>query len=366
MHKCECYWVNVQGEERQFGNITVSFAKARQVCPDFIVRTLKINYITDGGNSALTHTHIPPSITEERTICQFHYVLWPDHGVPETVRPLLDMVRLVRDYQASETLPVLVHCSAGCGRTGTICAIVGAPQGWGEGDASAAMVQTREQYILLHRAVRELFKERLKVIAAHPYENIPTDSKPLILREKENDCEELHLRPEKQDKSAKPVPASTTAPSVAATQTDSLTCYTHMKDFPEFSSPTATLDWLGSTVPPRHMKYTKPQQSSPSSASHTPCQASPSHQTPLPQPSPLSPACVKAVVSSVPVPSPSQAQIGYMRAAQVPQLPTTSPQVLNSSPQVPNNSHKCLTSPQKFLSSPSAPHKALKSLVVPQ
>ena len=60
---------------------------------------------------------------EERTICQFHYVLWPDHGVPNTVGPLLHMVRLVRDCQASETLPVLVHCSAGCGRTGTICAI---------------------------------------------------------------------------------------------------------------------------------------------------------------------------------------------------------------------------------------------------
>jgi len=62
-------------------------------------------------------------VSEERTVCQFHYSTWPDHGVPRLVRPLLDMVRLVRDTQASETLPVLVHCSAGCGRTGTICAI---------------------------------------------------------------------------------------------------------------------------------------------------------------------------------------------------------------------------------------------------
>lgn len=62
-------------------------------------------------------------VTEERTVCQLHYVAWPDHGVPSVVQPLLEMVRLVRDTQASETLPVLVHCSAGCGRTGTICAI---------------------------------------------------------------------------------------------------------------------------------------------------------------------------------------------------------------------------------------------------
>ena len=69
------------------------------------------------------HMLIPLFLTETRLVCQFHYSLWPDHGVPEAVRPLLSMVKLVRECQASETLPLLVHCSAGCGRTGTICAI---------------------------------------------------------------------------------------------------------------------------------------------------------------------------------------------------------------------------------------------------
>ena len=62
-------------------------------------------------------------VSEERLVCQFHYSAWPDHGVPSSVVPLLRMIRMLRDTQASETLPLLVHCSAGCGRTGTVCAI---------------------------------------------------------------------------------------------------------------------------------------------------------------------------------------------------------------------------------------------------
>ncbi|XP_063871108.1 uncharacterized protein LOC135106241 isoform X2 [Scylla paramamosain] len=63
-----------------------------------------------------------------------------------------------------------------------------------------AMVQTSEQYIFLHRVMRELFKERrLMVIDAHPYQNIVTDGAPLILWE-ESDYEELYMKPEKQDK----------------------------------------------------------------------------------------------------------------------------------------------------------------------
>ncbi|KAF6216947.1 hypothetical protein GE061_001298 [Apolygus lucorum] len=186
--KCEKYWVD-EGEEKQFGMISVKLLKASTVCPDFSVRTMRLKY-TNSQN-----------VIEERTVCQLHYVAWPDHGVPTVVQPLLEMVRLVRDTQASETLPVLVHCSAGCGRTGTICAI---DYVWGllrtgklTDDFSLlaliremrkqriAMVQTKEQYVLVHQAVRELFKEQLLMIDSHPYENVDPDGL-LIMKEEEN------------------------------------------------------------------------------------------------------------------------------------------------------------------------------------
>lgn len=123
------------------------------------------------------------AVLAERTICQFHYTTWPDHGVPDSVSPILELVRLVREVQPSEEKPLLVHCSAGCGRTGTICCI---DYVWGllrlgklDEDFNLcriisemrqqrmAMVQTLEQYILCHRAVAALFIEQLQMIDSH-------------------------------------------------------------------------------------------------------------------------------------------------------------------------------------------------------
>jgi len=183
-HKCECYWTqDTDPPAKQFGMYSVSLLKSREICPDFLVRTMRLNWNGDGGS------------TEERTVCQFHYSAWPDHGIPTQVKPLLEMVRLIRDCQASETLPVLIHCSAGCGRTGTICVIDFV---WGllrTGKLTCdfslynlvqdmrrqriAIVQTVDQYMLCHRAVRELFLEQLRVIDSHPYENVGNDGRPL-------------------------------------------------------------------------------------------------------------------------------------------------------------------------------------------
>lgn len=117
----------------------------------------------------------------ERTICQFHYTTWPDHGVPPSVYPILELVRLIREVQPAEDKPILVHCSAGCGRTGTICCI---DYVWGllrMGNLNEnfnlcniisemrrqrmSMVQTLAQYILCHRAVAALFVQQLQLIS---------------------------------------------------------------------------------------------------------------------------------------------------------------------------------------------------------
>ena len=51
------------------------------------------------------------------------------------------------------------------------------------------MVQTLEQYILVHRAVKELFLEQMRVIDSHPYENVDDDGHPLVDNKEDTDYE---------------------------------------------------------------------------------------------------------------------------------------------------------------------------------
>ena len=64
-----------------------------------------------------------------RHIYQFHFKAWPDHGVPHDPGPVLAFlsdITLKQSTLASEGLspgPIVVHCSAGTGRTGAFIAI---------------------------------------------------------------------------------------------------------------------------------------------------------------------------------------------------------------------------------------------------
>lgn len=105
--KCAQYFPQGKGTSCTFGRFRVRVERLREVSPDITVRTLRVTETESGYFALLDH---------------YHYHEWPDHGVPEYTKPLRDLVNLIESTGAKRW-PILVHCSAGVGRTGTFCAV---------------------------------------------------------------------------------------------------------------------------------------------------------------------------------------------------------------------------------------------------
>ncbi|RXN11711.1 tyrosine- phosphatase non-receptor type 22-like protein [Labeo rohita] len=112
-----------------------------------------------------------------RTVKQLHYVNWPDHGVPDSIPAILELLQDMRIYQDHDEIPICIHCSAGCGRTGALCAIDYTwnllkrhmiPENFSIFELVKDMrtqrpsvVQTKEQYELVYRTIKLLFERYL-------------------------------------------------------------------------------------------------------------------------------------------------------------------------------------------------------------
>uniref|UniRef100_A0A5F5PMM5 protein-tyrosine-phosphatase n=2 Tax=Equus TaxID=9789 RepID=A0A5F5PMM5_HORSE len=160
--KCERYWAEPGEMQIQLGPFSIS-CEAENRKSDYLIRILKAKF-----NS------------ETRTIYQFHYKNWPDHDVPSSIDPILELIWDVRFYQGDNSVPICIHCSAGCGRTGVICAIDYTWMLLKDGiipenfsvfsliqemrTQRTSLVQTKEQYELVYNAVLELFKRQMDVI----------------------------------------------------------------------------------------------------------------------------------------------------------------------------------------------------------
>jgi cadherin 5 type 2 (VE-cadherin) len=101
-----------------------------------------------------------------RTIRHFHFTTWPDFGVPDPPQTLVRFVRAFRDRVSPEQRPIVVHCSAGVGRSGTFIALDRILQRIGKYDVvdifgivyemrkeRVWMVQTEQQYICIHQCL---------------------------------------------------------------------------------------------------------------------------------------------------------------------------------------------------------------------
>ncbi|NXN18449.1 PTN22 phosphatase, partial [Indicator maculatus] len=160
--KCERYWAEVAEPALHCGPFSIT-CEAEEQRNEYLIRTLKV------------------TLKEEtRTVHHFHYRNWPDHDIPSSIDPILELTNEIHCYQPDDSVPLCIHCSAGCGRTGVICAIDYTQKLLRDGIVPVnfsifsliqdmrtqrpCIVQTKEQYELVYDAVIELFKRQIKAL----------------------------------------------------------------------------------------------------------------------------------------------------------------------------------------------------------
>ncbi|XP_016104612.1 receptor-type tyrosine-protein phosphatase delta-like isoform X4 [Sinocyclocheilus grahami] len=148
--KCDQYWPNRATET--YGLIQVTLLDTVELAT-YCVRTFALY---KSGSS------------EKREVRQFQFTAWPDHGVPEHPTPFLAFLRRVKSCNPPDAGPMVVHCSAGVGRTGCFIVIDAMLERikhektvdiYGHVTLMRAqrnyMVQTEDQYVFIHDALQE-------------------------------------------------------------------------------------------------------------------------------------------------------------------------------------------------------------------
>ncbi|XP_036058169.1 receptor-type tyrosine-protein phosphatase C [Onychomys torridus] len=152
-NKCAEYWPCMEEGTRAYRDVVVKINEHKR-CPDYIIQKLII-------------THKKEKATG-RDVTHIQFTSWPDHGVPEDPHLLLKLRRRVNAFSNFFSGPIVVHCSAGVGRTGTYIGIDAMLEGLeAEGKVDVygyvvklrrqrcLMVQVEAQYILIHQALVE-------------------------------------------------------------------------------------------------------------------------------------------------------------------------------------------------------------------
>ncbi|NWX78843.1 PTN4 phosphatase, partial [Alca torda] len=101
--KCHQYWPEPSGSS-SYGNFQIT-CHSEEGNPAYVFREMTLTNLEK---------------EESRQLTQIQYIAWPDHGVPDDSSDFLDFVCLVRKKRAGREEPVVVHCSAGIGRTGVL------------------------------------------------------------------------------------------------------------------------------------------------------------------------------------------------------------------------------------------------------
>uniref|UniRef100_A0A8C3BYM5 Receptor-type tyrosine-protein phosphatase U n=1 Tax=Cairina moschata TaxID=8855 RepID=A0A8C3BYM5_CAIMO len=147
--KCSKYWPD---DSEMYGDIKITLVQSETLA-EYAVRTFALER---RGYSA------------RHEVKQFHFTSWPEHGVPYHATGLLAFIRRVKASTPPDAGPIVIHCSAGTGRTGCYIVLdVMLDMAECEGvvdiyncvktlcSRRINMIQTEEQYVFIHDAILE-------------------------------------------------------------------------------------------------------------------------------------------------------------------------------------------------------------------
>ncbi|CAD5212103.1 unnamed protein product [Bursaphelenchus okinawaensis] len=162
MDKCAQYWPSQLGQTVQYDGdkltVTSGSISPLTVNEQSVARTLlTLKWKMNGKQN-------------EREVRHFQWVDWPDRGVPNGLSTVFDLLSAVRGSEK----PIVVHCSAGIGRTGSIVSIAYIMERFQLGHPCEDMpeifrelrnsrpysIQKEVQYLFVHRVILYYFAER--------------------------------------------------------------------------------------------------------------------------------------------------------------------------------------------------------------
>ncbi|RIA84636.1 protein-tyrosine phosphatase-like protein [Glomus cerebriforme] len=135
--KCSKYWPDLHGNPMIFQELGLKIemeSEELEPSSSSLIRTFRLEKFNSQGNSISASqggvSQLGDNI-EIRRVTQLHFVGWPDHGVPDSPEIILNLIKKTNEFQLKyqneilneEIGPPVIHCSAGCGRTGTFCTI---------------------------------------------------------------------------------------------------------------------------------------------------------------------------------------------------------------------------------------------------
>ncbi|RCI01075.1 hypothetical protein CU097_012546 [Rhizopus azygosporus] len=166
LEKCARYWPD--GEKELIVKEEEVMVKLKNVekerlfeDADCIIRHISVEFYNQN------------ELVKQTSVIQLQFLGWPDHGVPSKPHKLISLIKLARTYY-KDRKPTLVHCSAGCGRTGTFCVIDSAEVLSKTNNITfdpvycltdefrkqrTTMVQTQSQYNFCYTALKEFLKD---------------------------------------------------------------------------------------------------------------------------------------------------------------------------------------------------------------